>query len=146
MSEAGVRVDDEFEGQPDDSVLLPEPELIVQEIELLEDVTQLYLSEIGAKPLLTPAEELATTRLVRAGDFAARQRDSSARLDRGREPRADPCAGEIRSGTRIPLFDLRDVVDTPEYRARHHESVADHSFAGPYRQGNQRCSARHAAS
>ncbi|MBK7646082.1 MAG: RNA polymerase sigma factor RpoS [Betaproteobacteria bacterium] len=74
MSESGVRVDDEFEGQPDDSVLLPEPELIVQEIELLEDVTQLYLSEIGAKPLLTPAEELATTRLVRAGDFAARQR------------------------------------------------------------------------
>jgi len=37
-------------------------------------VTQLYLSEIGAKPLLTPEEELATSRLVRQGDFSARQR------------------------------------------------------------------------
>jgi len=74
MSDTGEGVDDEFEGQPDDSVLLPEPELVVPEIELLEDVTQLYLSEIGAKPLLTPEEELAATRLVRAGDFAARQR------------------------------------------------------------------------
>jgi RNA polymerase nonessential primary-like sigma factor len=74
MSDTGEGVDDDFEGQPDDSVLLPEPELVVPEIELLEDVTQLYLSEIGAKPLLTPEEELAATRLVRAGDFAARQR------------------------------------------------------------------------
>jgi RNA polymerase nonessential primary-like sigma factor len=79
MSDIGEGVDDEFEGQPDDSVLLPEPELpepevASPEIELLEDVTQLYLSEIGAKPLLTPEEELTTTRLVRAGDFAARQR------------------------------------------------------------------------
>ena len=41
---------------------------------LLEDVTQLYLNEIGAKPLLTPEDELATTRLVRAGDFPARQK------------------------------------------------------------------------
>jgi len=74
MSELSEGVEDEFEGQPDDSVLLPEPELVAPEIELLEDVTQLYLSEIGAKPLLTPEEELAATRLVRAGDFAARQR------------------------------------------------------------------------
>jgi RNA polymerase nonessential primary-like sigma factor len=74
MSELGEGVEDEFEGQPDDSALLPEPELVAPEIELLEDVTQLYLSEIGAKPLLTPEEELAATRLVRAGDFAARQR------------------------------------------------------------------------
>ena len=54
--------------------LLPEPELVSPELELLEDVTQLYLNEIGAKPLLTPADELATTRLVSAGDFAARQK------------------------------------------------------------------------
>ncbi|MDP2880226.1 MAG: RNA polymerase sigma factor RpoS [Azonexus sp.] len=74
MSDSSEGVDDEFEGQPDESVLLPEPEVAAPEIELLEDVTQLYLSEIGAKPLLTPGEELATTRLVRAGDFAARQR------------------------------------------------------------------------
>jgi RNA polymerase nonessential primary-like sigma factor len=74
MSDLGEGVEDEFEGQPDESVLPPEPELAAPEIELLEDVTQLYLSEIGAKPLLTPEEELATSRLVRAGDFAARQR------------------------------------------------------------------------
>jgi RNA polymerase nonessential primary-like sigma factor len=73
MSQTDESVDEEFEGQPDDSILLPEPEVVAPEIELLEDVTQLYLSEIGAKPLLTPEEELATSRRVRAGDFAARQ-------------------------------------------------------------------------
>ena len=66
--------EEEFEGQPDDSALLPEPEPVAPELDLLEDVTQLYLNEIGAKPLLTPAEEVATARLVRAGDFAARQK------------------------------------------------------------------------
>lgn len=66
--------DEEFEAQSEEAILLPEPESVAPEIELLEDVTQLYLNEIGAKPLLTPAEELATTRLVRAGDFAARQK------------------------------------------------------------------------
>ena len=49
-------------------------EMSLAEGSLLEDVTQLYLNEIGAKPLLTPEEELATSRLVRAGDFAARQK------------------------------------------------------------------------
>jgi len=44
------------------------------EASLLEDVTRIYLNEIGARPLLTPEEELATARLVRAGDFAARQK------------------------------------------------------------------------
>lgn len=53
--------------------LLPEVELPVPEVELLEDVTQLYLNAIGAKPLLTPEEELATSRRMRGGDFAARQ-------------------------------------------------------------------------
>jgi RNA polymerase nonessential primary-like sigma factor len=57
-----------------DTDLLPEPEAVTPELELLEDVTQLYLNEIGAKPLLTPADELATTRLMRDGDFAARQK------------------------------------------------------------------------
>lgn len=42
--------------------------------DFLEDVTQLYLNEIGAKALLSPQEELETTRLVRQGDFAARQK------------------------------------------------------------------------
>jgi RNA polymerase nonessential primary-like sigma factor len=75
MSEAGEGLDDdEFVGEPDEAELIPEPEAVAPELELLEDVTQLYLNEIGAKPLLTPAQELATTRLVRAGDFPARQK------------------------------------------------------------------------
>ena len=44
------------------------------EPDFLEDVTQLYLNQIGAKPLLSPAEELETARRVRQGDFAARQK------------------------------------------------------------------------
>ncbi|MDP1653246.1 MAG: RNA polymerase sigma factor RpoS [Rhodocyclaceae bacterium] len=46
----------------------------------LDDVTQLYLNEIGATPLLKPAEELALARATRAGDFAARQRMIEANL------------------------------------------------------------------
>ena len=67
-------VAEDFDGEPDETVLLPDPDLVSPEHELLEDVTQLYLNEIGAKPLLTPAEESATARLLRAGDFAARQK------------------------------------------------------------------------
>ncbi|MGB4910893.1 MAG: RNA polymerase sigma factor RpoS [Candidatus Dechloromonas phosphoritropha] len=66
--------DDELASVEADAELLPEPQSVSPELGLLEDVTQLYLNEIGAKPLLTPADELATTRLVRAGDFAARQK------------------------------------------------------------------------
>ncbi|MDD5175792.1 MAG: RNA polymerase sigma factor RpoS [Sterolibacterium sp.] len=40
----------------------------------LNDITQLYLNDIGANPLLSAAEELALAREVRAGDFAARQK------------------------------------------------------------------------
>ncbi len=46
----------------------------------LNDVTQLYLNEIGASALLTAKQELALTRRVRAGDFAARQRMIEANL------------------------------------------------------------------
>ncbi|MBI2308458.1 MAG: RNA polymerase sigma factor RpoS [Rhodocyclales bacterium] len=49
-------------------------EVVSPETEILNDVTQLYLNEIGARPLLTPAEEAATARAMRAGDFAARQK------------------------------------------------------------------------
>ena len=42
--------------------------------DLLNDVTQLYLNEIGAKPLLTPAEEFDYATKSRAGDFSARQK------------------------------------------------------------------------
>ena len=76
MSQDDASFEDEIEldGEPEDSVLLSEIESVTPEFELLEDVTQLYLNEIGAKPLLTPAEEVATARLLRAGDFAARQK------------------------------------------------------------------------
>ncbi len=46
----------------------------------LDDVTQLYLNEIGATPLLKPAQELALARATRAGDFAARQHMIEANL------------------------------------------------------------------
>ena len=63
----------DFEGQPDETVAFPDLEVPAPEFELIEDVTQLYLNEIGAKPLLTPQQELATARRLRAGDFSARQ-------------------------------------------------------------------------
>ncbi|GAB2180431.1 RNA polymerase sigma factor RpoS [Denitratisoma sp. agr-D3] len=59
------------------SAPLPEPEL-----EFLDDITQLYLNEIGTSPLLTAAEEKSLSRASLAGDFAARQRmiESNLRL------------------------------------------------------------------
>ncbi|MDR2113579.1 MAG: RNA polymerase sigma factor RpoS [Candidatus Accumulibacter sp.] len=44
------------------------------EIDLLNDVTQHYLNEIGAKPLFTPEEEYAWACRARGGDFVARQK------------------------------------------------------------------------
>lgn len=46
----------------------------------LDDITQLYLNEIGATPLLKPAEEVALARAVRTGNFAARQKMIEANL------------------------------------------------------------------
>jgi RNA polymerase nonessential primary-like sigma factor len=42
--------------------------------DFLNDVTQIYLNEIGQSPLLTAAEELECARATRAGDFEARQK------------------------------------------------------------------------
>ena len=42
--------------------------------DFLNDITQIYLNEIGQSPLLTPAQELEYTRANRAGDFDARQK------------------------------------------------------------------------
>ena len=50
-----------------------EPPAQPPDTEFLGDVTQLYLNEIGANPLLTADEELALARRLRAGDFPARQ-------------------------------------------------------------------------
>ncbi|MDP3439140.1 MAG: RNA polymerase sigma factor RpoS [Azonexus sp.] len=75
MNEQGEdSLEDSLDDAPDEPGLLSETESVSPEHELLEDVTQLYLNEIGAKPLLTPADELATCRQLRAGDFAARQK------------------------------------------------------------------------
>jgi RNA polymerase nonessential primary-like sigma factor len=46
----------------------------------VEDITQVYLHEIGATPLLTAAEELKLARGAHAGDFHARQRMIEANL------------------------------------------------------------------
>ncbi|THF64218.1 RNA polymerase sigma factor RpoS [Pseudothauera rhizosphaerae] len=50
-----------------------EPPPPAPESEFLSDVTQIYLNEIGANPLLTAQEEAALARRVRTGDFDARQ-------------------------------------------------------------------------
>ena len=42
--------------------------------DFLNDVTQIYLNEIGQNALLTPVEELEFARANRAGDFGARQK------------------------------------------------------------------------
>ena len=44
------------------------------EVELLNDVTQHYLNEIGAKPLFTPEQEFEWACRARSGEFIARQK------------------------------------------------------------------------
>jgi RNA polymerase nonessential primary-like sigma factor len=46
----------------------------------VEDITHVYLHEIGATSLLTAAEELTLSRAAHAGDFAARQHMIEANL------------------------------------------------------------------
>ncbi|MGC3964633.1 MAG: RNA polymerase sigma factor RpoS [Rhodocyclaceae bacterium] len=70
-------LDDAEDKEPD---LPPELEAFaevrpaVPENEFLNDVTQIYLNEIGVNPLLTAEEEAALARRVRKGDFEARQK------------------------------------------------------------------------
>ncbi len=69
------RLDDSERHEPD---LPPEVEVFATPPEVVEagffsDVTQHYLNEIGASPLLSADEEVRLARLVRSGDFAARQ-------------------------------------------------------------------------
>jgi RNA polymerase nonessential primary-like sigma factor len=49
-------------------------ENLAPELGLLNDVTQYYLNEIGAKPLFSPKEEYECACLARKGDFEARQK------------------------------------------------------------------------
>ncbi|MBI5897966.1 MAG: RNA polymerase sigma factor RpoS [Rhodocyclales bacterium] len=46
----------------------------------IEDITQVYLHEIGVTPLLTAGEEVSLARAAHAGDFAARQHMIEANL------------------------------------------------------------------
>ena len=69
---------DEMERQepdlpPEVEVLASRTQPVVSENDFFSDLTQLYLNEIGANPLLTAAEEFAVARRVRMGDFDARQ-------------------------------------------------------------------------
>ena len=61
--------EDEADEGAEEEVATPSPE-----IELLNDVTQHYLNEIGAKPLFTPAEEYEWAVRARKGEFLARQK------------------------------------------------------------------------
>ncbi len=69
----------------DDEPTVREPDTQTRELPLdmpiegvgadfLNDVTQIYLNEIGQNPLLTAAEELDFARATRAGDFESRQK------------------------------------------------------------------------
>ena len=132
--------------------------------DFVTDVTQLYLNDVGQHALLTPAEELALVardargRLRGAADddraqpaprgqhraplHASRRR--AAGPDRGRQPRPHPRAREVRSRARLPLHDVRDVVDPAVDRARDHEPVAHDPPARARREGAQ-CRAARAA-
>ena len=75
---------EDHELQEDDNPeeLIPEEELseleeepvVAEDNDLLSDLTQLYLHEIGLNPLLEPPEEARLSRLVKEGDFDARQK------------------------------------------------------------------------
>jgi RNA polymerase nonessential primary-like sigma factor len=68
--------EDAFQPERDDAEIRPDS----HEAGLLEDITQVYLHEIGATPLLTAAEEVRLARAARDGDFAARQHMIEANL------------------------------------------------------------------
>ena len=56
------------------------PDTAPHEAEFLEDITQVYLHEIGATPLLSAEEEGRVARAARDGDFVARQHMIEANL------------------------------------------------------------------
>ena len=67
--------DEAFLNEPEEEAeAAAEPAQASPEFELLNDVTQHYLNEIGAKPLFSPQEEYGWASLARQGDFVARQK------------------------------------------------------------------------
>ena len=73
LSEDGMSqealTDEAFLEEAEDEAVAATPE-----VELLNDVTQHYLNEIGAKPLFTPQEEYDWACRAQSGEFAARQK------------------------------------------------------------------------
>ncbi|MCF8199058.1 MAG: RNA polymerase sigma factor RpoS [Sulfuritalea sp.] len=68
-----------------DDACLPERETaepVADDFEsgFIEDITQVYLHEIGATPLLKAEQELSLARAAKSGDFAARQHMIEANL------------------------------------------------------------------
>ncbi|MEI7612566.1 MAG: RNA polymerase sigma factor RpoS [Betaproteobacteria bacterium] len=61
--------DEAFLSEPEEEVVSLSPE-----VELLNDVTQHYLNEIGAKPLFSPQEEYDWACRAQRGEFDARQK------------------------------------------------------------------------
>lgn len=80
MSQDPEYTEDEevFEPGSEAELVAPEPEVAPEpvsgETDLLNDVTQIYLNEIGSRPLLTPEQEFDFAQKARQGDFMARQK------------------------------------------------------------------------
>lgn len=72
MPAEGDASDEAFLNQPEEDPVTPV--VVTPEVELLNDVTQHYLNEIGAKPLFTPQEEYDWACRAKAGEFVARQK------------------------------------------------------------------------
>ena len=68
--------DDAFLPERDDA----EPAQDPHQSGFIEDITQIYLHEIGATPLLSAGEEINLARAARDGDFVARQHMIEANL------------------------------------------------------------------
>ena len=66
MDDEGAIVSEGADGEPDSG--------------FIEDITQVYLHEIGVTPLLSAVEEIRLSRAAHAGDFAARQHMIEANL------------------------------------------------------------------
>ena len=76
--------DNETPEEETEDIALSVPEEGAQnaDVDFLDDITQIYLNDIGASPLLTAVQEQALARANVVGDFAARQRmiESNLRL------------------------------------------------------------------
>src|ERR1035437_3618242 len=78
VSDSEFAEDEMPEEGASDELFLSEPEeeatTLTPEVELLNDVTQHYLNEIGAKPLFTPDEEFDWACRAQKREFLARQK------------------------------------------------------------------------